>query len=324
MKPLLISSGEPAGIGPDLCLSLSGYSTPLVVLGDPKMLAERAAQLGLAINFHTYIPGETVAQAANTLTVMPVRCAAAVRAGVLDRLNAPYVLDVLTQATQLCLAGSFSALVTAPVHKAVINAAGVKFTGHTEFLSDQCNAAQVVMLLCCPTMKVALVTTHLPLKDVPQAITRELIVQVTTTLHTALQQDFGLSDPRIFIAGLNPHAGEGGFLGREELEIIEPAIVELVAAGINITGPFPADTMFSPKNIQNCDVFLAMYHDQGLSVLKYAGFGQAVNVTLGLPILRTSVDHGTALELAGSGLADPSSLMAAVDLAARLALCRAG
>ncbi len=323
MKPLLISSGEPAGIGPDICLSLAGHPVPLVVAADPELLRQRAAQLGLDIQLQMYMPDTLVEPDDQKLTVMPVRCPAFVQAGKLDLLNAAYVLELLTQASNSCLAGEFSALVTAPVNKAIINAAGFQFTGHTEFLSAQCHAPQVVMLLCCPAMKVALLTTHLPLKDVPQAITRQLIIQVTTTLNQALKKDFGIREPRIFLAGLNPHAGEGGFLGREELDVIEPAVAELRMSGIRITGPLPADTMFSPQNANNCDVFLAVYHDQGLSVLKYAGFGQAVNVTLGLPILRTSVDHGTALDLAGSGLADPGSLMAAVDLAATLAARRA-
>jgi 4-hydroxythreonine-4-phosphate dehydrogenase len=239
-------------------------------------------------------------------------------AGTLNPENAPYVIDTLTTAIERCLSGEFSALITAPVHKAIINQAGYEFTGHTEFFAEYCNVAQVVMMLACAEMKVALVTTHLPLKKVPDAVTSALIIDVITTLTGSLQNDFGISHPTIYVAGLNPHAGEGGYLGREEIEVISPALAILQQRGIDVRGPLPADTMFTSHNANTCDAFVAMYHDQGLSVLKYAGFGRAVNITLGLPIIRTSVDHGTALDLAGTGQADTGSLMAAVEMAASI------
>jgi 4-hydroxythreonine-4-phosphate dehydrogenase len=218
--------------------------------------------------------------------------------------------------------GRFSALVTAPVHKAIINEAGFAFTGHTEFFADQCHAEQVVMMLAGDTLKMALVTTHLPLKDVPNAITVSLINAVISKLSCALQRDFGITHPKIKVAGLNPHAGESGYLGLEEIEVITPALTLLQQRGIDVTGPYSADTLFTPQAANTCDAFVAMYHDQGLPVLKYASFGRAVNITLGLPIIRTSVDHGTALELAGKGMADPGSLLAAVKMAAMMAMQR--
>lgn len=317
MKPLIVSSGEPAGIGPDLCLTLAGNAIPLVVMGDVTLLSERAKQLGLSIDLVLYQDGPLPRLQPHQLYVSPFSCAAPVSPGVLNPANASYVLSMLEWATNACLQGRFSALVTAPVNKAVINEAGFIFTGHTEFLAQQCQVENVVMLLACPTMKVALITTHLPLKEVPQAITKSLIVDVITRLNAALKCEFGIPMPKIHVSGLNPHAGEGGYLGREELEVIVPALKQLHDLGIDAHGPFAADTMFTEH--AHCDVFVAMYHDQGLAVLKYAGFGQAVNVTLGLPLVRTSVDHGTALALAGRGVADSRSLQAAVALAAQLA-----
>ncbi|STX40575.1 4-hydroxythreonine-4-phosphate dehydrogenase [Legionella donaldsonii] len=322
MKPLLVSSGEPAGVGPDLCLALAAYDLPLVILADKDLLAQRAAELKLPISFSNYQPDVPVITKPNHLTVLSIPCVARVVPGQLNSLNASYVINMLSLATEKCLQGEFAALVTAPVHKAIINQAGIAFTGHTEFLAKHCNAETVVMLLACEAMKVALVTTHLPLRDVADAVTKPLITSVVECLHTALKFDFGLSNPCIYVAGLNPHAGEGGYLGREEIEVITPALTELKAKGINVQGPFPADTMFTPRNLQHCDTFVAMYHDQGLSVLKYAGFGSAVNVTLGLPIIRTSVDHGTALDLAGTGLAETGSLLAAVRMAESMARIR--
>lgn len=315
MKPLLVSSGEPAGIGPDLCLTLAACELPLVVLGDKNLLAQRAKELNKDLNFIDYQANNPVSLEPNHLTILSISCKAPVITGKLNPLNAPYVIDMLTLAIDKCLHEEFSALITAPIHKAVINQAGIPFTGHTEFLAKQCKVETVVMMLACDVMKVALVTTHLPLREVPDAITASLICQVIEQLHASLQREFAIANPTIYVAGLNPHAGESGYLGREEIEIINPALALLKKKGINVQGALPADTLFTPQNLKQADAFVAMYHDQGLAVLKYAGFGSAVNVTLGLPIIRTSVDHGTALELAGTGLADSNSLFAAVDMA---------
>ncbi len=319
MKPILVTSGEPAGIGPDLCLALAAHDFPIVILGDKAMLAARASQLKLAISMDDYQAGVKFVKKPNHVTVLSIPCASEPVAGTLDALNAPYVLQMLTQAADRTLCGEFSALVTAPVHKAIINQAGIAFTGHTEFFAKHCHVDTVVMLLVCSAMRVALVTTHLPLRDVANAITSELLTDVITILDAGLKKDFAISQPEIYVAGLNPHAGEAGYLGREEIETIIPTLSALKKKGIHVHGPFPADTMFTPRNAKKCDVFVAMYHDQGLATLKYAGFGNAVNITLGLPIIRTSVDHGTALELAGTGLAESGSLLAAVDLAVRMA-----
>ena len=318
MRPLLVTSGEPAGIGPDLCLALAGSKLPLVVIGDKNLLALRAKQLGLDVLLIDYQSGILPTLAKNQLVVLSIPCVKPVIAGVLDPLNSSYVLEMLIIATQRVLDGEFSALITAPVQKSVINQAGISFTGHTEFLRDQCKTSDVVMMLACEAMKVALVTTHIPLHRVPAEITESLIISVITKLSKSLQNDFGIKNPKIFVAGLNPHAGESGYLGTEEIEIITPALLKLKQNGINVNGPLPADTMFTQKNLKLCDAFVAMYHDQGLPVLKYSGFGEAVNITLGLPIIRTSVDHGTALELAGRGLAYPGSLLAAVAMAANI------
>jgi 4-hydroxythreonine-4-phosphate dehydrogenase len=294
---------------------LAAQDLPVVVLGDKAMLMARAKQLGQTIHFEDYQDNVSPVKKSNQLTVLSIPCAIPPVPGLLNPLNAPYVLKMLTLATQRCLAREFSALVTAPVHKAIINQAGIAFTGHTEFLANLCEVRTVVMMLVCDAMKVALVTTHLPLSKVPETITSELLTEVITLLNARLRSDFAMSNPVIYVAGLNPHAGEGGYLGREEIEVISPTLSALQKQGINAQGPFSADTLFIDHNAKKCDVFVAMYHDQGLPVLKYAGFGQAVNVTLGLPIIRTSVDHGTALELAGKGLADPGSLFAAVNTA---------
>ncbi|MDA9272031.1 4-hydroxythreonine-4-phosphate dehydrogenase PdxA [bacterium] len=315
MKPLLVTSGEPAGIGPELCLSLAALDYPIVVVGDKALLSSRAKHLGLTIVFDDYQKGVAPTIKPNHLTVLSLSCAETSIAGILNPLNASYVMQMLTLAASRCLSGEFSAVVTAPVHKAVINQAGIAFTGHTEFFADYCKAKSVVMMLACPVMKVALVTTHLPLRDVADAITPSLVTDVITTLHAALLHDFGRENPKIYVAGLNPHAGEAGYMGREEISVITPSLLRLQQQGMDVHGPFPADTMFTPRHAKACDAFVAMYHDQGLSVLKYAGFGEAVNVTLGLPIIRTSVDHGTALDLAGTGTAHATSLLAAVNMA---------
>lgn len=322
MKPLLISSGEPAGIGPDLCLALANYEFPLVIAGDQAVLESRAKELKQNIRFLEYKQGQNINPLPGHLYVLSIPCAAPVISGQLNPQNASYVLELLDTAAQLCGFGEFAALVTAPVHKANINAAGFTFTGHTEFLADFYNIETVVMMLACTEMKVALVTTHLPLRQVPDAITSDLIIRVIVQLHRSLINDFGIVNPCIKVAGLNPHAGEAGYLGHEEIEIITPALMTLKEQGLNVQGPMPSDTMFIKEHIKDCDAYVAMYHDQGLPVLKYAGFNEAVNVTLGLPIIRTSVDHGTALELAGKNLLDSGSMLAAVSMAKNMALSR--
>ena len=323
MKPLLVSSGEPAGIGPDLCLALAASSElPLVILADKELLARRAKELKLDIKLHDYQSDQPVITKLDQLTVLSIPCTAPVVTGKLNPRNAAYVIEMLELATDKCLEGEFSALVTAPVHKAVINQAGINFTGHTEYLANRCQVETVVMMLACEAMKVALVTTHLPLKEVPQVLTQSLIIEVIEQLNLSLQQQFGIAHPRIYVAGLNPHAGEGGYLGREEIEVISPALARLKDKNIDVHGPLPADTLFTPHYLKASDAFVAMYHDQGLPVLKYAGFGAAVNITLGLPIIRTSVDHGTALDLAGTGRAEVSSLLAAVKMAEYMAKAR--
>jgi 4-hydroxythreonine-4-phosphate dehydrogenase len=321
---LALTYGEPAGIGPDLCLLVALRDLPcrLTVVGDPEVLKKRAEQLGLKLRFHQG-PATHPQQRAGELWVLPMQAAAPVTPGKLDPANARHVLDLIATATRGCLSGRFDALVTAPVHKGIINDAGIPFRGHTEFIASITSGQPVMMLttrLASPALdlRVALATTHLPLRDVPAAITQERLETVLRVLHRDLKARFKVAQPRITVLGLNPHAGEGGHLGREEIEIIEPVLEALRREGIQLWGPVPADTAFLARALENTDAFLAMYHDQGLTVLKYAGFGRAVNVTLGLPIVRTSVDHGTALELAGTGRCDPGSLLAAVAAAAEL------
>lgn len=290
-----------------------------MVLADKNLLAERAVQLGMSVAFADYAPRRAEPQAAATLEVWHHPLAVPARAGELDARNSSYVLATLDSAAGGCLAGEFDALVTAPVHKGIINDAGIPFTGHTEFLAERTATPRVVMMLVGGGMRVALVTTHLPLKDVASAITRETLTQVIRILHHDLATRFAIPTPRILVAGLNPHAGEGGHLGHEEIEVIAPVLQQFRDQGMDLRGPLPADTLFTPHKLAECDCVLTMYHDQGLPVLKHASFGGGVNVTLGLPMVRTSVDHGTALELAGTGRADPGSLMAALDLACALA-----
>jgi len=321
VKPLLVSSGEPAGIGPDLCLALTEFDFPLVILGDSEVLKARAKELNCDLFITAYEKGKMIEPKRGHLTVLSVTCPYPVQSGCLNPRNAPYVIELLNQAATSCGQGEFSGLITAPVHKANINEAGILFSGHTEFFS-QFYKADVVMMLACREMKVALVTTHLPLRDVPNAITTELIIKVISQVHKSLIRDFNIQDPCIKVAGLNPHAGESGYLGREEIEVIAPALTCLQKQGMNIQGPMPADTLFIKNHLKNCDAYVAMYHDQGLPVIKYADFHNAVNVTLGLPIIRTSVDHGTALELAGKNLLDTGSMLAAVDMAKSIALSR--
>ena len=323
MLPLLaLTPGEPAGIGPELCLQVASRPPAdcrLVILGDPELLQTRAAALDLPLLIRPYRANDPAPQRTHEVCVLPVPLAAPCEAGKPDRRNAAHVIAMLERATDGCLSGEFQALVTGPVQKSIINDAGIPFSGHTEFLATRSGTARVVMMLACPDLRVALATTHLPLAAVPAAITRELLEEVLLILEHDLRRHFGIVRPRILVAGLNPHAGEGGHLGREEIDTIAPVLEALRARGMQLIGPLPADTLFTPRHLEGADAVLAMYHDQGLPVLKYAGFGKAVNVTLGLPFIRTSVDHGTALDLAGSGKADPGSLRAALTMAADLA-----
>ena len=323
-QPLIaVTSGEPAGIGPELCLKLadwSGAGHP-VVLGDRDLLAARAAALGWPVALRDYTPGQSAA--AGHLDVLHLPLAKPAQAGLLDPANGPYVLSLLDRALLGCQRGEFAAIATAPVHKGVINDAGIAFTGHTEYLAEKTGTPLVVMMLAGDTprgpLRVALATTHLPLKDVPAAITADLLERILRILDHDLRRKYGIAAPRILVTGLNPHAGEGGYLGREEIDIIEPLLEKLRREGMQLSGPHPADTLFTPPVLAGGDAVLAMYHDQGLTALKYATFGNGINVTLGLPIIRTSVDHGTALTLAGTGQANPGSLFAAVTEAARMA-----
>lgn len=330
-RRLAITSGEPSGIGPDLCLRLAEQDWPdeLVVLGDRKLLEARATQIGWQATFRSYeLTAPLQASRQGELTVCDIAADAPVVAGHLDVKNAGYVIRLLDRAIDGCQRKEFAAMVTAPLHKGVINDAGRPFTGHTEYLAEQTATPRVVMMLGGDTpqgpLRVALATTHLPLADVPAAITTEELTAVLRILHQDLRDKFGLANPRILVTGLNPHAGEGGHMGREETDVITPVLELLRAEGMTLIGPLPADTLFTPRVLPQGDAVLAMYHDQGLAPLKYATFGQGINITLGLPIIRTSVDHGTALDLAGRSIndpaaADPGSLYAAVRLASQLA-----
>jgi 4-hydroxythreonine-4-phosphate dehydrogenase len=324
--PLIaVTAGEPAGIGPDLCVMLAhqALDAQLVVVANTEMLQARAKSLNVTINTVAYDATINQVHAGNgSLTVLDQAINAPVIAGQLNTNNSDYVLETLKKAALGCIKGEFDAMVTAPVHKGIINDAGIAFSGHTEFLAELTNTAQVVMMLVAGnqsnSMRVALATTHLALKDVPQAITRKSLETTIRILHHDLVNKFGIQNPRILVAGLNPHAGEEGYLGREEIEVINPVIINLREEGMNLIGALPADTLFAKHHLKNADAVLAMYHDQGLPVLKHASFGEGVNVTLGLPIIRTSVDHGTALNLAGTGNIEIGSLLAAIELAIQL------
>lgn len=320
---LALTAGEPAGIGPELCLQLAQKqrTAGIVVVASQPLLEARAKQLGLAVALDSWRPGAAPRLEAGHLSVLHVEGCAGHEAGRLDPANSGYVLKTLEIAGNGCLSGDFDGMVTAPVHKGVINESGILFSGHTEFLQALCGVERVVMMLATEQLRVALVTTHLPLKDVSAAITPARLSQVSRILDADLKKFFGIARPRILVAGLNPHAGEGGHLGREEIDIIEPTLETLRAEGISLTGPLPADTLFTPHWLEQADAVLAMYHDQGLPVLKFQGFGRAVNITLGLPIVRTSVDHGTALDLAGTGRADSGSLHTAIKVAEQMAQC---
>lgn len=333
---LALTPGEPAGIGPDLCIAAAqqAHSAELVAVCDPELLGQRAERLGLALTLEPFdperparpsVPGTLLVDAVSPLQAHTLP-------GILNRENAGYVLQSLTAACAGCLSGRWDALVTGPVHKGIINDAGLAFSGHTEFLAECCARGTEapaatpmptpVMLLVAPGLRVALATTHLPLRAVPDAITEPRLERILRTLGNGLREDFGIAEPRVLVCGLNPHAGESGHLGHEEQEILIPLIARLRAEGMRLLGPLPADTAFVPQQLQQADAVLAMYHDQGLPVLKHLGFGQAVNVTLGIPIIRTSVDHGTALDLAGSGRADTGSLLAAIELASEMVEAR--
>jgi len=342
-RRLALTPGEPAGIGPDLCVMAAQrpQTAELVAVCDPELLAERARLLGLPLRIEPFEPARP-ARISPPGTLQVAACARLAEPstpGELNAVNAGYVLATLKTACAGCLSGEWDALVTGPVHKGIINDAGIAFSGHTEFLAEQCIAAQCivseaggagpghsptpVMLLATPGLRVALATTHLPLSAVPAAITAARLEHIVRVLAAGLQESFGLAQPRILVCGLNPHAGEGGHLGHEETEVILPLLERLRAEGLDLIGPLPADTAFVPHHLEDADAVLAMYHDQGLPVLKHRGFGRAVNVTLGLPIVRTSVDHGTALDRAGAGGADPGSLQAAIALATEIVGARA-
>lgn len=328
-KPLpriVITAGEPAGIGPDLCVMLAhkALAANIVIIADHMMLQQRASQLGIALKIIPFVETESQPHHGDgSLIVLHLPLAETVIAGKLNANNSHYVLETLKTAASNCATAKnqtkmFDAMVTAPVHKGVINDAGIAFSGHTEFLAELTNTAQVVMMLVGSGLRVALATTHLPLKDVAQSITQQNLETTIRILHHDLVTRFGINNPRVLVAGLNPHAGEDGYLGREEIEIINPVLDKLRTEGMNLVGALPADTLFAKHHLSQADAVLAMYHDQGLPVLKHASFGEGVNITLGLPIIRTSVDHGTALDLAGSGNIEIGSMLAAIELAIQL------
>jgi 4-hydroxythreonine-4-phosphate dehydrogenase len=319
---IVLTSGEPAGIGPDLAVLIAAEALPcaLAVLGDAELLRQRAALLDVTLDIECLADDAAPApHRPGTLQVWHTQLAAPCQAGKLDARNAAYVLRLLDRAVEACTTGLTNAMVTGPVQKSIINDAGIVFTGHTEYLASKTATPKVVMMLSGGGLRVALATTHLPLSEVSRALTRDELLAVIRVLHADLVNKFGIAQPRIAVCGLNPHAGESGHLGHEEIEVIEPVLHSLRAEGMKLGGPYPADTLFAQLRKQPADAVLAMYHDQGLPVLKYASFGAGINVTLGLPLIRTSVDHGTALDLAGSGRIETGSLLAAIELAIELA-----
>jgi 4-hydroxythreonine-4-phosphate dehydrogenase len=318
---LAVTPGEPAGIGPDLIIMLAEqeWEAQLVIFADRDLLRARAALLGKKIDIIPYSKGMDYIQKPGEIIVNHVPCAKEPIAGILDSENGHYVVNTLRLACEANMEGEFNAVVTGPVHKGIINKAGVSFSGHTEYFAVQSNTADVVMMLATDGLRVCLATTHIPLAYVSKAITRERIEKVVGIMHADLKQKFGIEHPTIYVCGLNPHAGEDGHLGREEIEVITPALDRLRESGMNLVGPLPADTIFQPKYLEKADAVLAMYHDQGLPVLKFKGFGNSVNITLGLPFIRTSVDHGTATDLAGTGQADTGSMARAINKAIKLA-----
>ncbi|MAG77698.1 MAG: 4-hydroxythreonine-4-phosphate dehydrogenase PdxA [Colwelliaceae bacterium] len=321
-KRIAVTPGEPAGIGPDLVLAIAQQDWPveIVIVACADLMKARAKQLGIDITLIEYDENQPAKpQKAGTLTILPIATEQEVVPGQLNPSNGAYVVETLRIASERNMSGEFDAVVTGPVHKGLINQAGIAFSGHTEYFAHQANCSDVVMMLATPGLRVALVTTHIPLAYVSKAVTHERLQKVTRILHSDLKNKFGISAPTIYACGINPHAGEDGHLGREEIEVMNPAFTELRNEGINIIGPLPADTIFQEKYLEDADAILTMYHDQGLPVLKYKGFGSSVNITLGLPFIRTSVDHGTALELAGSNQADAGSFMEAMKTAIDLA-----
>lgn len=324
IKPLVITPGEPAGIGPDLLLKMlqEGFTAPMVVIADKDMLRNRAEQLNITLSIVDFDDSCNAAifsaLPTHTLVVQHVALPEACTPGKLNINNARYVLRCLDLAIDGCLEGRFSALVTGPLHKGVVNEAGIPFSGHTEHLQMRCGVNKVVMMLASPRMRVALASTHLPLKDVASFITKDSLREVVQILIKDLQDKFGIPTPRILVAGLNPHAGEDGHMGKEEIDIIRPVLAEFDHSSATLIGPLPADTLFNKKYLEEADAVLAMYHDQGLPVLKFDGFGESVNITLGLPMIRTSVDHGTALDLAGTAQADTGSFKTAIELAKQM------
>ncbi len=323
MNRLVLTPGEPAGIGPDLAVRLAQqhHDCEIIAVCDPDLLADRARLLGLplTVDTGTDTTSAPVATRPGRIRVLPIPLTTPCRPGLVEAANAGYVLATLEQAVDLCRNQQADAMVTGPVHKAVINQAGHAFSGHTDFIAERTGAAHVVMMLATPGLRVALATVHIPLADVPAQLTRSSLARTLRILDADLRRHFGITRPRILVAGLNPHAGESGYLGREEIDVIEPVLDEARDAGLDIEGPLPADTLFTPDKLARADAVLAMYHDQGLPVIKHLGFGRTVNVTLGLPIIRTSVDHGTALDLAGTHDVHTGSMDAAVAMADELA-----
>lgn len=324
---LAVTPGEPAGIGPELLIQSvqQGCTHELVAFADPELLKQRAELLGLPLKLNIFDPHQPASPLSpSELSVYPVDLQAPSHPGHLDSTNASYVLACLNAAIEHCMTHQCNALVTGPVQKSIINDAGIAFSGHTEFLAQKTNTDTVVMMLATEDLRVALATTHLPLREVSDAISKDLLHRVIKILSHDLKTKFAIQQPNILVCGLNPHAGEGGHLGREEIDIISPAIDHFQKQGLNLIGPLPADTLFTDKHLKTADAVLAMYHDQGLPVLKHSGFGRAANITLGLPIIRTSVDHGTALDLAGKGVADCGSFEVAINVAAQMASLQLG
>tara|TARA_B110000459_G_C16530532_1_gene456980 strand:+ start:48 stop:1025 length:978 start_codon:yes stop_codon:yes gene_type:complete len=317
---IAVTPGEPSGIGPDLLIKLiqRPLDFELVAYVDPALLESRAKRLNLPLRILEATKGEPRASKRSEISIKPIPLKASVVPGILNADNSEYVLETLSNAIVDCQKNYCQAIVTGPVHKGIINTAGIEFTGHTEFLAKKTSTKKVVMMLATNGLKVALVTTHMPLSDVSKNITQDLLKETIYILNSELKKKFSIKQPNILVCGLNPHAGESGYLGMEELEIIEPCLNQLRSEGIFLEGPLPADTVFTPKYLNSCDVILAMYHDQGLPVLKHMGFGKAVNITLGLPIIRTSVDHGTALDLAGTNKGDIGSLATAIEYAKKM------
>lgn len=320
-----ITPGEPAGVGPDLVLKIAQQQWPamMVIIADQKMMEDRAKLLDLPIEFLPYEADSSELQKPGQLYILNIPIAADVEVGQLNSENGHYVVETLRVASEKNMQGEFDAVITGPVHKGIINQAGISFSGHTEYFALQSNTNDVVMMLSTPGLRVVLATTHIPLAYVAKAITKERLQKVLHIVHTEMKLKFGIPNPNIYVCGLNPHAGENGHIGKEEIEVIIPALEELREQGLNITGPLPADTMFQPKYLDKADAVLAMYHDQGLPVLKHMGFGRSANITLGLPFIRTSVDHGTALDLAGTGEADAGSFEFAINKAIKLATSKA-